>query len=319
MARILLIEEDAARRERLAGRLTQAGYTLDGFASADAALLALRDDPPPDLLLLDWWMPARWELLLERERDPRLAAVRVVGIQRPSEIEAIVVAVADALKTPEPAPPPPRANPFGGLAAKLGALAARLPVGTGHAQLDEAVGQAKAGAERAEAIARYVQTFARPLGDEPAPIDLRRTLSRSIDLALPEIRPRAQLILQLDEVPTVVAREHELGHACFHLLINAAQALQDGSPERDRIEVLTGTSRAGWAFVEIRDSGPGLAADVLPHVFEPFFSTKGGRGMGLGLYLCHCTVAAHGGELSVESQPGRGASFRIALPPAERA
>jgi signal transduction histidine kinase len=319
MARILLIEEDAARRERLAARLTQAGYTLDGFAGADAALLALRDDPPPDLMLLDWWMPARWELLLERERDPRLANVRVVGIQRPSELDAIVAAVAQALVTPEPAPPPPRANPFGGLAARLGALAAKLPVGTGHAQLDTAVAQARAGAERADAIARYVQTYARPRGDEPARIDLRRTLQRSIDLALPEIRPHAQLVLQLADVPPVIAREHELGHACFHLLINAAQALADGTPEVDRIEVLTGTAGDGWAFVEIRDSGPGIPSDVMPHVFEPFFSTRGGRGMGLGLYLCHCTVAEHGGQLSVESLTGHGASFRLALPPAGRA
>jgi CheY-like chemotaxis protein len=65
----------------------------------------------------------------------------------------------------------------------------------------------------------------------------------------------------------------------------------------------------------VEDSGPGIAADVLPRIFEPFFTTKpAGEGTGLGLSLCRGIVEEHGGTLTVESEPGRGATFVVALP-----
>src|SRR5438046_193064 len=86
---------------------------------------------------------------------------------------------------------------------------------------------------------RWDPPFGRPRGDEPQPIDVRRILSRAIDLARPELEGRAVLQLALKDVPTVVAREWELGHACFHLILNAAQAIPEGAPEQHQVVVAT--------------------------------------------------------------------------------
>ncbi len=318
VARIILVEADAQRRGALAERLGKAGHSVVAFAASEPALEQLAAAELADVLLLDWWMPARWPLLLERERHARLAGLKVVGIQRPAEPDEILSAV-EAILAGEPLAPivPLRQHPLARLAARLSSLTARLPDSApGHPELDAAIALARRGAARAEAFARYAATFGRSRGggDAPQPIDLRRILSRAIDLALPELEGRAQLNLSLAAVPTVMAREWELGHACYHLIMNATQAIPEGAPGEHRVEVATSTDRAGFAVVEVIDSGPGIPLEHLAHVFEPFFTTKGGRGVGLGLYLCWCTVAAHEGQLTVESTPGR-TSFRIALPP----
>jgi signal transduction histidine kinase len=65
--------------------------------------------------------------------------------------------------------------------------------------------------------------------------------------------------------------------------------------------------------VMVKDTGPGIAPQDLPRLFEPFFTTKRG-GMGMGLAICRTTVEAHGGQLSADSAPGSGATFRLTLP-----
>jgi signal transduction histidine kinase len=66
----------------------------------------------------------------------------------------------------------------------------------------------------------------------------------------------------------------------------------------------------------VRDTGQGIAPEILPRIFEPFFTTKeAGEGTGLGLSICHATIQAMGGEIQVESEQGSGSTFRILLPP----
>jgi len=80
----------------------------------------------------------------------------------------------------------------------------------------------------------------------------------------------------------------------------------------------SGDSPHGWAEVEVRDNGEGIAPEYLNHIFEPFFTTKDvGKGSGLGLSMAYGTVQRHGGEVTVESEPGKGCRFRIRLPLAE--
>jgi signal transduction histidine kinase len=68
-------------------------------------------------------------------------------------------------------------------------------------------------------------------------------------------------------------------------------------------------------LVQIRDDGPGIAADLLPKLFEPFYSTKqAGRGTGLGLSISRRVVAEHGGTIEVSSVPGEGATFVVTIP-----
>jgi signal transduction histidine kinase len=96
----------------------------------------------------------------------------------------------------------------------------------------------------------------------------------------------------------------------MNLLANACDALAAGG--NLWIRTRAGDERV---TIEIRDDGCGMSADGLQHAFDPFFTSKDvGQGTGLGLSISHGIVAAHGGTLEAESEPGAGTTFRIALP-----
>jgi CheY-like chemotaxis protein len=83
------------------------------------------------------------------------------------------------------------------------------------------------------------------------------------------------------------------------------------------VRVATRTAPDGWAVVEVTDTGSGIAPEARARIFEPFFTTKPlGQGTGLGLSVCHGIVSGLGGRIEVESEPGRGSTFRVLLPPA---
>jgi two-component system NtrC family sensor kinase len=108
----------------------------------------------------------------------------------------------------------------------------------------------------------------------------------------------------------VVCRPGKI-HQVFHnLLLNAIQASQPGGI----IELRTAIDR-DRALVEVQDHGSGIAPEHLPRLFEPFFTTKAvGRGAGLGLAICYGIIRDHGGAIEVDSQLGRGSTFRVRLP-----
>jgi CheY-like chemotaxis protein len=117
-------------------------------------------------------------------------------------------------------------------------------------------------------------------------------------------------------VPKVHADAARLAQVFINLLINAVQALDESKAASNRVEVRTSTTGEGWAVVEIRDTGYGIPPENMSRIFDPFFSTKPiGSGSGLGLSICHGIVSALGGRIEVESELGRGSSFRVVLPP----
>jgi signal transduction histidine kinase/CheY-like chemotaxis protein len=197
---------------------------------------------------------------------------------------------------------------------EVGALAAELPPGK-LAEVTEVLADVREGGDRIRRVVRDLKTFSR--GDEAArgPVDVRRVLESSVNMAFNEIRHRAALVKELAPAPLVEANESRLGQVFLNLLINAAQAIPDGAADRHQIRVATGTDAAGRAVVEIADTGTGIAAESLDRIFEPFYTTKPvGVGTGLGLSICRNLVTAIGGEISVESTPGAGSTFRITLP-----
>lgn len=184
----------------------------------------------------------------------------------------------------------------------------------------EALREAHEGATRVKLVVRDLKTFSRAEQELRTRVDVRALLESSIHMATNEIRHRAQLVRQFEDVPEVIANEARLGQVFLNLLINAAQSIPEGRAAANEIRVVTETDAQGRVVIEIRDSGEGIDSENLARIFDPFFSTKPmGVGTGLGLSICRNTVNALGGAISVESQRGKGSTFKVTLPAAARA
>ncbi len=197
---------------------------------------------------------------------------------------------------------------------------ARQALGRGPAGLDEARARivcAREGAERIRVLARDLKVFSRDGGEERAMLDLNAVVVPALRMAAHEVRPRARLVEEFGRPPKVLGSEARLGQVMLNLVVNALQAIPDGDPARNEVRVRTGRDDVGRAFVEVSDTGCGMSPAVLGRIFEPFFTTKEANdGTGLGLSICQQIVQAHGGELRVRSEEGRGSTFTVLLPPA---
>lgn len=170
------------------------------------------------------------------------------------------------------------------------------------------------GAARAAKIVQGLQTFGRPRPREIAGVDLRDVVTRVLALREDGLRVKG-IALSRDApetVPAVRGDAAQLEQVVLNLVLNAEQALAGSPAPQIAVRV---TSVEGWVRVTVADNGPGIARDVLPRIFEPFFSTKPvGQGTGLGLSICYSIVQSHHGRLTVESNPGNGATFLLELP-----
>jgi two-component system NtrC family sensor kinase len=187
------------------------------------------------------------------------------------------------------------------------------------AECADALAEAREGTTRIRHVVGDLKTFARGQDSEDGLASVKRALESSLNLVMPELRYRARLNRHLEDVPPVRGNESRLGQVFLNLLINAAQAIEAGCPERNQVDVHL-REEGPWVVVEVQDTGHGIPADLLKLIFDPFFSTKPvGIGTGLGLSICHGIVIAMGGEISVESTVGRGTCFRVRLPIAAKA
>jgi len=123
----------------------------------------------------------------------------------------------------------------------------------------------------------------------------------------------------LADIPPIICSPSQVNQVFLNLVTNAAQALRGGDGTID----LTTRPDGEGVIVEVKDNGTGIPPDVLPKIFDPFFSTKEiGKGTGLGLSICYKIVQQHGGRIDVVSKPGSGTTFSVWLPlrpPAEAA
>ncbi|MSP59876.1 MAG: PAS domain S-box protein [Myxococcales bacterium] len=182
------------------------------------------------------------------------------------------------------------------------------------ADMEETLRDAREGAERVRLIVRDLRTLSRGDEDRRGPTDVRRVLESSINMAWNEIRHRARLFKDYGDVPLVDANEGRLSQVFVNLLINAAQSIAEGRADRNEIRIATRKDPQGRVLVEIGDTGTGIPAEIRARIFDPFFTTKPiGLGTGLGLSICHGIVSGFGGEITVESELGRGSLFRVAL------
>jgi signal transduction histidine kinase len=147
------------------------------------------------------------------------------------------------------------------------------------------------------------------------PVELDEVVAQAVELARPrcaEIGRPVALDVELGTPPLVLGNASELVAAVVNLLVNACDALQS-SGQGTRVTLRTGTD-GGGAFVEVEDDGPGMTPEVRARVFEPFFTTKGKDGTGLGLAMVYALAQRHSGQVTLATEPGTGARFRLWFP-----
>ncbi len=180
--------------------------------------------------------------------------------------------------------------------------------------------------ERAAGLTRQLLAFSRRQVLQPRPISLAEVVRQAEGMLRPLLGAHLELRLAVaPRVATIVADPGQMQQVVLNLALNARDAMPRGGlleiAVGDRLLEATDPARPAGAapgrYVEltVRDTGTGMDAETLAHVFEPFFTTKGpGRGTGLGLSTVHGIVEQSGGHLGVESEPGRGTTFRVCFP-----
>ena len=172
---------------------------------------------------------------------------------------------------------------------------------------------------RVQEIVRDLRLFARHEDSATDRADVKEALESSLRMASSEIRHRARVVKEYSAAPIVTGSESRLGQVFLNLLVNAAQAIAEGNIDGNTITVATRTDAATHdAIGEISDSGAGIKPEDVPNLFTPFFTTKPpGIGTGLGLPICQRIIGQMGGAIQVESELGKGSTFRVVLPPAK--
>ncbi|MDB4971862.1 MAG: sensor hybrid histidine kinase [Myxococcaceae bacterium] len=181
-------------------------------------------------------------------------------------------------------------------------------------QLKEALVEANEGARRVQRIVADLKTLARQGDDRVEPIDVEHTLNWAIGVTMAEIRHRARLVKNFEQVSPVRGDEARLGQVFVNVLLNAAQAIEPGNALDNEITINT-REVDGQVVVEVLDSGVGIPEENLTKIFDPFFTTKPrGIGTGLGLSICHEIIASMRGSLTAENHAPHGAKFVVQMP-----
>jgi CheY-like chemotaxis protein len=194
-------------------------------------------------------------------------------------------------------------------------LSRQHPSSTGLAEVAEELRDAREAGERVRNIVRDLKLFSHSDEETRGDVRVEQALESSLRMVWNEVRHRAMLVRDYKDVPPVYANESRLGQVFLNLIVNAAQAIPEGRANQNQIRVATSLAADGRVRVDISDTGTGMQPEVVAQLFTPFFTIKPiGVGTGLGLSICHQLVTAIGGEISVETEAGRGTTFTVLLP-----
>jgi signal transduction histidine kinase len=176
------------------------------------------------------------------------------------------------------------------------------------------VASVRAGADRTALIVRDLKMFSRQgtSSDALEETDLLGGIETILNLLAPLLKNRVTVHRDFQPAfPSVRCHPGHIHQVFMNILTNAAQAITG----EGRIDVAAARVPGEDAVrIAIRDSGAGMAPEVLRQVFDPFFTTKDTEGTGLGLSLADSIVRAHGGTITCDSTPGQGSSFTVVLP-----
>ncbi len=177
-------------------------------------------------------------------------------------------------------------------------------------RLKKIIERSKHGIDRMKEIVQGLKTFSRVDASELNELNINNALDISLSLMANEYKNRIEIVRNYGDIPEVSCYCGKINQVLINLLINACQAIKGSG------EIRIDTSAEGhMVSIEISDTGVGIPEEILDKIFDPFFTTKPvGTGTGLGLSISRNIIKQHKGELSVQSEEGKGSRFIIRLP-----
>ena len=164
------------------------------------------------------------------------------------------------------------------------------------------------GALRIKKIVSDLRTFSKQSESAVNLVDINQILESTLSIVWNEIKFKIAVVKDYQAETQVFADSTQLSQVFLNLLINASQAI----PEKGTVTLSTSEDTDN-VYIKISDTGPGIAPEILPKIFDPFFSTKK-TGSGLGLSVSYNIIKNHKGQIKAESTPGKGTTFTISLP-----
>lgn len=192
--------------------------------------------------------------------------------------------------------------------------------------LAEDIREIKNATERAASLTRQLLAFSRRQQMAPAPLDINRVVLDIQRMLMRMIGDNIGLITDLEpDLGTIKADRSQIEQVIMNLAVNARDAMPEGGTitirtanvdmAGERVDMAPELPTGAYVLLEMTDTGVGMGPDIIFHIFEPFFTTKAkDKGTGLGLSTVYGIVKQSGGDIAVNSEPGKGTTFRIYLP-----
>jgi PAS domain S-box-containing protein len=195
--------------------------------------------------------------------------------------------------------------------AQVSALKNKVDLGFMKTDVMSLMSESREGILRVKKIVQDLKDFSRgDSSDEWQRVNLHQGLDSTINVASNEIKYKADVKKEYGDIPDVECLPSQLNQVFMNLLVNAAQAIG----EQGTITLRTGR-QGDEVWVEVADTGKGIAPEHISRIFDPFFTTKPvGKGTGLGLSLSYGIVQKHHGRIEVNSELNKGTSFKVWLP-----
>jgi len=201
-----------------------------------------------------------------------------------------------------------------------GNLSLLRPLVDGNASAVEKIERMEQAVKRGRSLSRQLITFASGGAPAIAAGDIAAVIRESCALVTPGSKTSCRIEVA-DDIHPCLMDPDQISQALANLVINAIQAMPDGgeiviTAENRRIEDDPALAAGDYVHISVSDQGRGIEPDILPRIFDPYFTTKE-DGSGLGLASCHAIIKNHNGRITVESEPGRGTVFHLLIPAAD--
>ncbi len=176
---------------------------------------------------------------------------------------------------------------------------------------DKVMTESMEGVHRVAEIVQNLKSFAREDSDARGPHNINDGIEAMIKMVWNELKYSCEIIKEYGQIPVVQCHKGQINQVIMNLLVNASHAMPEGG---GTITITTSVNN-GRVEICIADTGSGIPEEILSKIFDPFFTTKDvGKGTGLGLSISHGIIFDHGGTIEVDSEVGKGTTFRIYLP-----